>query len=504
MRIVIDRISSTPPSYCWREDWASRYESAYSLLGKFAYLNAFGARDVVKIAFASNTGVKKASMVRPDVDLLDSRLFNLETLVQIFGVEIDRVAEAFAYPQFDEKQLSFNRYFRYCPRCAALGYHATLFQVDLIVSCPVHGTAIENTCPACGGLIPYRLNARLFEKPYTCPYCRHDFCPRLRALDTNSLSISEADEARVGDAISLIRLKQKLFEIAFDVDRHYAFHGNGHVVIARPILERTKQDYFSFLDSAIAQLRSEPVSPNGPWDGISTLKHTGFAASGTRAEGWQVAKARWANRYDLWPKKDGPFWALKPIYGAIRRYLWRRVVHHHHSCILSAARQLWWATEGEVTVSFCPIAYAFLQWRMFWEGFGVPQNLFLAPPHVPYRLLAWLCDAAPICPRTWPENVERWVCHHVFAWDCMNSFSECLRVAQDQAITLGEFRWSREAVKGHALTYWAAAGKGAHDQPVRLLLEKKAPASGEFSAILQKADETHRAWNRNQIALVAR
>jgi hypothetical protein len=92
---------------------------------------------------------------------------------------------------------------------------------------------------------------------------------------------------------------------------------------------------------------------------------------------------------------DSKLHAVYPVYQALRRHIWRRVLSAHKTCARSAAARMWWDVEGDVIARFSPVAEAFLRWRMFWEGFGVPADLFRTPRHPAFGVLAWLCDGAP-------------------------------------------------------------------------------------------------------------
>ena len=63
------------------------------------------------------------------------------------------------------------------------------------------------------------------------------------------------------------------------------------------------------------------------------------------------------------------------IYRTLLRWLHRHVVHDHRGCVAAAQKHLWWDTEGETTQAFCPVAMAFLRWRMQWEGCRIPSSL---------------------------------------------------------------------------------------------------------------------------------
>lgn len=61
-----------------------------------------------------------------------------------------------------------------------------------------------------------------------------------------------------------------------------------------------------------------------------------------------------------WFERDKKFWEILPIYKAICRHIWRRLLTKHRRCILSAARRIWWHIEGQKQPAICPKAYAFL------------------------------------------------------------------------------------------------------------------------------------------------
>jgi hypothetical protein len=198
---------------------------------------------------------------------------------------------------------------------------------------------------------------------------------------------------------------------------------------------------------------------------------------------------------------DAKLQAIYPVYQAIRRHIFRQVLSTHRSCIRSAAAHLSWDVEGDLIVRFCPAAEAFLRWRMFWEGFGVPGDLFCKPRHPAFGLRAWLCEGAPICAEGWTAQGEQWLTHRVFAMQCVRNFYEwwfhCESAQGDRPQ-----RWLRADVVGSALTYWAASGSDTPMQPLRVFIDTSfrrtmiAPVTPSLSA--------HRAWHRRELLRVIR
>jgi hypothetical protein len=97
---------------------------------------------------------------------------------------------------------------------------------------------------------------------------------------------------------------------------------------------------------------------------------------------------------------DHKFASILPLYRAVRRHVWRAAVGVHRPCARLAASQLDYDTEGQHIPTFCPVASAYLRWRMYWEGMRVPADLFRPPRHIPFGVLGWLCDGAPVRPGT--------------------------------------------------------------------------------------------------------
>lgn len=471
MRIVVDEYLPPEISHCWREDWLSRFESAYGLFSKLAILNAFHARDIAQRTAAYGTGKRTKIIAQPNVDLLDSRYFDIRSMARIFRCAESEIARSFVYPQFDPREFIAGKSLRLCPVCAQHGYHAAIFQLDLVARCPIHGKPIVDQCPNCKRPIPYRLSQRVFAAPFTCPKCHHDLAPDLRALDTKSVAISEQDAARIEDVIVLAALKQKLFSVDIDLKRHFAFHNCGDVLISRPALQRIKADYFNFIEAIVLQFKTAPSEAVHATGAIPTvIIHTGFIPESRRGGRRSSATGVLPRRTRPWLFWDDKYWAMRPIYASVRRHLWRHIIHRHRRCVVKAARHLWWNVVEDKTVEICPVAYAFLQWRMFWEGFGTPRHVFERPHLPPSRVLAWLSDNAPYCPREWPINVQEWVVHRVFAMDCFNSFKEWSDIAQHQHQKNGaQFEWSHRLCVGHALTYWAISGKARKGDPLILL-----------------------------------
>lgn len=101
-KFILDRSFSLVASYCWRENWVSQAESIYSLLQKFAFLNALGARqigaEVLSEPLRSVIQVKQVS-----VELTNVAAFDWSRLGHLFRIDTADLADAFlAHPHVDQ------------------------------------------------------------------------------------------------------------------------------------------------------------------------------------------------------------------------------------------------------------------------------------------------------------------------------------------------------------------------------------------------------------------
>lgn len=143
----------------------------------------------------------------------------------------------------------------------------------------------------------------------------------------------------------------------------------------------------------------------------------------------------------------------------------------------------------------CPTAEEFLRWRMFWEGIRSPTDLLHRPRHIPYGVLSWLCDGAPIGAEGWTRAGEQWLVHRIFVMDCLRNYQEWSSVCH-QKQTAQSARWQRSDVDGHLLTHWAAIGNDSPVVPLRLFVDASPPAQ---DSCVSPASAQHREWHGRQL-----
>lgn len=510
-RIVLDHPLQIEAGWCWRDDWATGYDSAYGLLSKFAKLNAMGARELAHLFIDRDCGQRTAILRAPKVDLRSSKLFDLGTVARILRLNPEQVRHAFLLDQLANSRRKSSEVLRWCPRCANHGFHSPVFQLDLLGVCPAHGQAIRSRCPKCRTHIPYRLQPDVFAEPFCCPSCAADLAPSLRNPRTRSLTLRGPEMAWIPNLVNLFTFEDEMVPLKLELNRQRKLLGIGEVVFATADWRRVESEYTGFVKQVLEDLEAERGSVQGTlqFDRISvTVKRTEDRPGPGRPERRHKAR-RGKAPIDIESSSllkrgwDTRLRASYLVYSAVRRHLWRHVVHEHQECIAAAGCHLWWNMEGERTVSFCPIAEAFLRWRMYWETCGTPRYLFAPMRKDPFGLASWMAASAPVCPPGWAWEAEQWVSDHVLGQTCLASFRDLLDIAiRDRE--RGRIEWNGHAISGKHASYWAVAGRDTPRCPVRIYEQLR--EAYQFKAVMDQycGDRAHRREHLICLASVRR
>jgi len=506
-RFVLNRPVRSRPTYCWRSTWNTGFDSAFTLFSKFALLNGLGARDLAQLFLSTQRGQRTRLIEQLHIDLRAAQFFSSERIARLVRVRFDTLARAFVVAAQDKQTLGeSSQYLRYCRACLRRGLHVAIFQFLFVQRCPLHGEPLLEACERCGGLLLYQLETAVFRNPFRCQHCGHDFAPRLRQPKVVcDLRLSATERARFTDAIAIAHGKSLLFGSAQQLERHFSFFGLDAVALSRPSLERSRHEYYQFVDLLVRELsRSHAPAADAlahqPCAELIELRG-GTSREGLACRFMRTDRARPRDHIEsqeyAW---DVKLLHVLPVYKAIRRHLWRRILRDHRACVLSVARHLWWDVEGDVLQPFCPIAEAFVRWRMFWERFNVPADLYRRPRHAPFGVQAWLSEAAPICPVGWSSAAERWVSHRVFAMDCWRHFHAWhSKSLSPQARR--RHRWTRADPAEGAMTYWLAARGDPVTSCTRLFLDARVPTDCPART---GSLRTHRRWHQEHLRQIRR
>ena len=144
-----------------------------------------------------------------------------------------------------------------------------------------------------------------------------------------------------------------MLPVKLELNRHRRLLGIGEVVFAVGDWRRIESEYTGFVSQVLADLEAErkisqrPLSLNQI---STTVKRTAWRPRlPERRKRARRAKAPVDIQTSSALKQgwDDRLRASYQIYGAVRRHLWRHVVHEHQDCIATAGRHLWWRMEGE-------------------------------------------------------------------------------------------------------------------------------------------------------------
>lgn len=165
------RLLSPEISFNWRPNGVTRYESAWSMLHKFSFLNKLVRGDMCALFGGRSYW---PSLSRPMVHIdFHLRTFDPSSLARLrYLLKIDQTtAELSLIEPYQCGQATAAANLRFCEACLANGFHSPLFQIGAVVRCPIHLKTLRNQCQCCKQSIPYEMNERSLVHSYACPYC---------------------------------------------------------------------------------------------------------------------------------------------------------------------------------------------------------------------------------------------------------------------------------------------------------------------------------------------
>lgn len=170
MIIVVDpKTLSVPPRYCAIVPQYIFYESAYSILSRFALYNVIQGNALVKI-FAPPKNLAGAKRNR-FATLAHSDSVNPAAIEECFNLNRAQRDALFLVPSALPFSDLIATTLRVCPVCLTRGVHYSIFQYLLIQHCPIHQIELTQACQTCGGAMDYSLNSGLFRGLYACHHC---------------------------------------------------------------------------------------------------------------------------------------------------------------------------------------------------------------------------------------------------------------------------------------------------------------------------------------------
>jgi hypothetical protein len=444
-------------AFCWRPSWASRFESLWSLLRKFAYLNAATHGEIHSL-FRRDDVTRKSLQSKwcLQSDLRHFGGLDPLKLSNIFGTDYRVLAEAtvLKYVHEDEAgDLTYN-FLRFCPTCIDQGFHSPLHQLLFLTKCPAHGDRLENRCIECLALtIPYKLPSVSSIDQSNCVHLLNGLSQHLTYSNVEELR-KEATE-REKALLSVAKCLMKRVELK-----------TSEQPLNLWVPQRAQQRCFIryirrlpayWVDAFMSKSRKDSFNISkdvGTHIQVRHHEYSGTSQTSSKCDLKASLPETTFNKLDL---------ELYRIYKAIRRHLYRSYLSYHQRRDVKASKYIWWdrstlTWQGTI----CPAANALLFWRMFWEG--------IDQPHILFRPLFW---ENPDQPQTlfryqrlkfnYQQPYKYWelptfdipigILRRIFTLECVGIFHECWLLA----IALHRknlYSFQPGYIKGRRKPYW--------------------------------------------------
>lgn len=490
------------PEWCWRDDWVVGGESIYSLLAMFESLNAVNGQIITSAFIDSESSARKTFTKAPIVDLRSAERFRLDEVSKVMRIRTDILREAFVVDGFPHSGWRGASFLRWCPECLKYGFHALIFQLPLMHTCPGHAVALLDRCPKCQSEFPYKLSGADSSPPlYCCPNCKFDLVPGLRNVWRKPLLGPSVIEAINAEA-SLLRFCDQLPTRSDGPHGSFNLNGEGRFYFSTPRAGIGMADFADFAEFgkkvmaslAVPVVQEKQVRPSVVYIESRKLKGKELTKKSINSCGWPA---------HLIHKSDLSLIRAASIYRAVRRQLWRGVVKAHQGCVRLECSRIWWPVYGSKTVGMCAVATAFIRWRMHWEGISLPASLLARPNSLPLGLVSWLGAGAPIGFSAWSDAMNSWLSGHVLARDLIASFSFFLRMAETGCAN-NQIYWERIHFDEMPKTGWLCAGNGTKRSPGKLFFMslKGSPGGKSVATENRQTRRQHMQWQKHRVECV--
>ncbi len=354
-----------PSSVCWRKKITVRFESLWSLLHKFAFLNSTDSHSIREIFALEDFrrknlgGVWKWSKRR---DLRDFGALDPKKLSYVLQLDRDVLDKAVLSTYLNKREIGHFTAdkLRYCKECIKKGFHSVIYQLQFFEFCPIHrNIKLISRCETCKNDIPYELSVKAFKVPYSCSCCLrpfihfltvelgkreqekisyyleplHHWLLRRRELNTRDKQVINEPE------INSFKIEADDLSLSYTIPHHWADLIQPDTQVKKYLETLQKPEKTTYYNSSylIKNLRANSADSFG--------------------KDWN---------------KD-----LYSIYKSIRRFVIKRFLRKHRGCVEHYGRSLYW---DRYAISYnrpiCEAANALLLWRMSIEDVNHPTTLF--------------------------------------------------------------------------------------------------------------------------------
>ena len=484
LQICLDAPRVAQPQWCWRDDWVQGQESIYSLIGQFQVLNVVGAKQV-RAAFVEAVQPGTSIGLRtPVVDLIRTDRIRLASFAAAVRLPVDVVRLGFVSEAFPTSGWRGHADLRWCSECVKSGYHTPMFQLPMVEVCPAHHGVLKHRCPRCRSPFPYQLTTLSQLPLFCCPSCKWDLISSMRSGSRLALTSSH---------LQLLKQRSALLQFVDSLPSVFARHcGNGPslrtaaLVMSPPSVRGNDGEFRAFIARVLASLEA---TTQGDWDQCNptyTYVERNVALRRSRGSTTAAGEPGWSEH--LVPRSDERLRRVVALYRCVRRHVWRNLVRSHRRCVSAVCRRMWWPIVGSDSPPFCPVAAAFLRWRLRWESAIRLSDMLNRPNTPPLGLVTWLASS-PIAPPSCTRSAQDWLVDHVLGFDLLGDFDAILGEEMvrrtDQPIY-----WVREWADGAGQSCWVCAGSGTKSNPFRLFVDNTSPIPQSMSA-----DEVGHYWD---------
>lgn len=405
-----DALLNPQPRYCGLKPKHIPYESAYSIFCRFSLFNVVMGGSLVKI-LRHHCGPSPAQR-RQFRNLSHLGSVRVDGLQELLGLHAWQAESMFLTPTFVRPDRHVASVLRFCPACLAQGRHYTLFQYELIGTCPVHGGGLLSQCPHCGASTTYKLHANLLKHPYGCWHCGRQLgAPR----DRQSLHFtSPLGAERLRQAHQLLKLG-KAGRVVFDIAGAEDFQCDNILQLSQSIEQfaRVEADLF----------RGLQVMACNPSLSVVLTRYPTFHPD-NRSEKRAPEEADEALANEL---------------AAITKSIFRNFKKRYFPALRLTDRvlaMLWRDIQG---VSL-PVEYysgmAFLDWLSYWRNAKVPSGLRYSAAGCQKRMRAWIAEKKRhgVFRRANTLSSERWLLRQMLACE----ITTLLQRQSEQGLALAE------------------------------------------------------------------
>ena len=432
--------SDTPNTgICWRNGWFAAYESLWSLLRKFAFLNAASLKEIRENLCQANAKVWSSAQWKC-ARRSDLRTFGgIDPLLlsRILNVDHDRLRQGTLIPflREGEHEILTSHYLRFCPSCIKLNFHASIYQTWLLRKCPIHDEPLTLRCDYCQTKdLPYTIESVPFAPQLGCRNCTgHENLvghPNANADGTFSRGID-----RLKDAAEILLRRAEMKVINYPITAWI------HDRASTPWKSRRLSQFSNYWTDITQEGQAKTLSSPSIKE-HACIQHEDRERTATKGN----LASRMHSEHCGRPVVDDLHRELFSTYKSICRQL-RHSLRPHLDCIETVA-SLARSHSGVFLNSgtICAYANMFLLWRMYWENVDQPYKLLSS-----YRRRNRMFAPELRLPLTPPEfKIPRQFMVRIFVGECLGVLDECRLLTTGlhrkgfYSFNLGHLKWTRQ------------------------------------------------------------